>query len=38
MSMDTIEKTALTQVLADVGYNRCFIATFYIIVNKGKFK
>ena len=28
MSMDTIEKTGLTQVLANVGHNRCFTSTF----------
>jgi hypothetical protein len=38
MSMDTIAKTGLTQVLANVGHNGRFIGTFYIIFNKGKFK
>jgi hypothetical protein len=28
MSMDTIEKTGLTQVLANVGHNGCFTSTF----------
>jgi hypothetical protein len=28
MSMDTIEKTRLTQVLANVGHNGCFTSTF----------
>ena len=28
MSMDTIEKTGLTQVLANVGQNGCFASTF----------
>jgi hypothetical protein len=28
MSMDTIEKTVLTQVLANAGHNGCFTSTF----------
>jgi hypothetical protein len=28
MSMGTIEKTGLTQVLANVGHNECFNSTF----------
>ena len=28
MSMDTIEQTALTQVMANVGHNGCFSSTF----------
>ena len=28
MSMDTLEKTGLTQVLANVGHNGCFTSTF----------
>ena len=28
MSMDTIAKTGLTQVLANVGHNGCFTSTF----------